>query len=67
MKKQTAVEWFQDQIIKIVNGTCELSETQIFDQAKAMEKEQIMEAYLKGEFNDGCNENEEEYYNQTYK
>ena len=40
--KQTAVDWFQDQIIKIVNGTCELSEIQIYEQAKAMEKEQII-------------------------
>ena len=74
MKKQTAVEWFQDQIIKIVNGTCELSETQIFEQAKAMEREQIIEAwnggnygyfYSKGtkeDFNDGS-----EYYNEVYK
>ena len=38
--KQTAVEWFQEQIIKIVNGTCELSEIQIFEQAKEMEKQQ---------------------------
>jgi predicted HTH domain antitoxin len=43
-KKQTAVEWFQEQIIKIVNGTCELSEIQIFDQAKEMEREQIKSA-----------------------
>jgi len=41
--KQTAVEWFQEQIIKIVNGTCELSEIQIFEQAKEMEKEQIID------------------------
>ena len=41
--KQTAVEWFQEQIIKIVNGTCELSETQIFEQAKQMELEQQWE------------------------
>ena len=40
--KQTAVDWFQDQIIKIVNGTCELSEIQIFEQAKEMEKNQII-------------------------
>jgi hypothetical protein len=40
--KQTAVEWFQDQIIKIVNGTCELSEIQIFNQAKEMEKQQMI-------------------------
>jgi hypothetical protein len=44
MKQQTAVEWFQEQIIKIVNGECELSEIQIFEQAKQMEKEQIEKA-----------------------
>ena len=74
--KQTAVEWFQDQIIKIVNGTCELSETQIFEQAKAMEKEQIMDAFNEG-FNEGCRyttgfeqmlwEDDEQYYNETFK
>jgi len=41
--KQTAVEWFQDQIITIVNGTCELSEIQIFEKAKEMEKDQIID------------------------
>ena len=74
--KQTAVEWFQDQIIKIVNGTCELSETQIFEQAKAMEKEQIMDAFNEG-FTEGCRyttgfeqtlwEDDEQYYNETFK
>ena len=39
--EQSAVEWFQEQIIKIVNGTCELSEIQIFEQAKEMEKQQL--------------------------
>jgi hypothetical protein len=47
-KEQTAVEWFQEQIIKIVNGTCELSEIEIFEKAKQMEKEQIAKA--SGEF-----------------
>ena len=36
MKKKSSIEWFQEQIIKIVNGTCELSEIQIFEQAKRM-------------------------------
>jgi len=66
--KQTAVEWFQDQIIKIVNGTCELSEIQIFEQAKAMEKEQIMDAWDMGisvqDTNDICSEY---YYKETFK
>ena len=65
--KQTAVEWFQDQIIKIVNGTCDLSEIQIYEQAKKMEKEQIIDAYDKGEFNQGCNGNAEQYYNEIFK
>ena len=65
--KQTAVEWFQDQIIKIVNGTCDLSEIQIYEQAKKMEKEQIIDAYDKGEFNQGCNGDAEQYYKETFK
>lgn len=65
--KQTAVEWFQDQIIKIVNGTCDLSEIQIYEQAKKMEKEQIIDAYDKGEFNQGCNGDAEQYYNEIFK
>ena len=63
--KQTAVEWFQEQIIKIVNGTCELSEIQIFEQAKQMEKEQIENAHR-----DGARrqiENSDLYYNETFK
>jgi hypothetical protein len=72
-RKQTAVEWFQEQIIKIVNGTCELSEIQIFDQAKQMEKEQIQDAWDKR-----CSygvvsqtwrvetTNGEQYYKETY-
>ena len=67
--KQTAVEWFQDQIIKIVNGTCELSEIQIFEQALAMEKEQIMRSHSSG-YNSGL-ENKlvlsYEYYIKTFK
>ena len=42
--KQSSVEWFQEQIIKIVNGTCLLSEIEIFEQAKAMHKVEIVNA-----------------------
>ena len=73
--KQTAVEWFQDQIIKIVNGTCELSEIQIFNQAKEMEKKQIMDAakiMLEGKiisFNSTeiGDKRAEQYYNKQFK
>jgi len=74
MKKQTAVEWFQEQIIKIVNGTCELSETQIFEQAKAMEREQIEDAYYDGQSLNAKSvtsqmiiDNSISYYNEIYK
>ena len=66
--KQTAVEWFQDQIIKIVNGTCELSEIQIFEQAKAMEQEQIISVYWDS-YNEGkyrTDKTTDEYYNTTF-
>jgi len=72
--KETAVEWFQEQIIKIVNGTCELSEIQIFEQAKEIEKEQIKDSFLKGYVDDlhqplpddYYDYNAEQYYNETY-
>jgi hypothetical protein len=76
--KQTAVEWFQEQIIKIVNGTCELSESQIFLKAKAMHKEEIMKSNRAGidmviDKEKYCNFKDEffyvtgeEYYNKTY-
>jgi hypothetical protein len=46
--KQSSVEWFQEQIIKIVNGTCELSEIEIFEQSKAMHKQEIKDAFTNG-------------------
>ena len=73
MKKQTAVEWFQEQIIKKVNGTCELSEIQIFERAKAMEKEQIEDAHIEGQrvfdnyqHTQWTTDQAEQYYNETY-
>ena len=48
MKKQSSVEWFQEQINKICYGTSELSLTQIFEQAKSMHKEEIVDAYVYG-------------------
>jgi len=62
--KQTAVEWFQEQIIKIVNGTCELSEIQIFEQAKEMEKEQCLNQN-KTELNDALREFQKKYPSVT--
>jgi hypothetical protein len=69
--KQTAVEWLiqnivEDQTIKAKS----MSEwIKIFEQAKAMEKEQIVDAYIKGQSD--CEmftmqSEAEQYYNETY-
>ena len=72
--KQTAVEWFEDQVgHNSLMGLKEFNE--IFEQAKEMEKEQIKNAFTKGDLfaedyfypekpNIDCSEN---YYNETYK
>ena len=67
--KQTAVEWLWDMLSKgeFINDPEEL-----FEQAKAMEKEQIIYAYLKdrrGEFDVVLKliDDAEQYYNETYE
>ena len=66
--KQTAVKWLEKQFVKLestigVHGVM----YEIIEQAKKMEKEQIVDAYDKGEFNQGCNGDAEQYYNETFK
>jgi hypothetical protein len=66
MRKQTAVEWLIEQIfndVDLKDGILKLA----IQQAKAMEKQQIIEA------NEDCSTNElgelftgEQYYNETY-
>lgn len=62
--KKTAVEWLVEQI---TDGTMPAREA--IQQAKAMEKEQIIEAHNSG-YSEGiyqsC-ESGEEYYNETYE
>jgi len=65
---QTAVNWIihnivEDQIKKAKSKSEWFS---IFKQANKMFEQQIIEAYNKGEFNDGMNETAEEYFNNTY-
>ena len=70
MAQQTAVEWLFDQIP--LEWTIKRSAFDALQQAKAMEKEQILDAYKNGEDNidsDGChidNDGAEQYYNETY-
>ena len=64
--KQAAVEWLLIQIHKHWNSEG-LSFEKILEQAKAMEKEQIVNAYDEGEYDCGCNGDSEQYYNKTFK
>jgi len=59
--KQTAVEWLIDQLITENEVTLKGENYKLFDIAKEMEKEQIMNAY-----NNGDNRSAELYYNETY-
>ena len=78
-KKQTAVEWLvkklQNRQNGIFDGLPHLSLDEIYDQAKALEKEQMGDAYYDGKNNgmDICNPlsrakgiSFEQYYNETY-
>jgi hypothetical protein len=64
--KQSSIEWllqrFEDGDMYNVEDVQFIKQ-----QALAMEKEQIIKAYDKGEFNQGCNGDAEQYYNETYE
>jgi hypothetical protein len=80
--KQTSVEWLFEQLCseklswnKDSNGKLFIDRitSDIFQQAKKMEKEQIISAHIKGllskDITSICNEDirAEQYYNETYK
>ena len=70
----TAVEWLAEQfdsIVELYPSEYEKINNAI-EQAKAMEKEQIMSAFMQGDifgadYYDGVNPTDENYYNQTFK
>jgi hypothetical protein len=74
--KQTAVEWLADNIMPMIHfHTLEYRNNFIkfIEQAKAMEKEQIIESYCQGcadiskDDNIFPRETSEQYYNETFK
>ena len=74
--KQTAVEFLIEQIssskyfynlMEEIESRSTTVQPNVLQQAKAMEREQIINAYDKGEFNQGCNDEAKQYYNETYK
>ena len=58
---QTAVDWLECELKKIPF----INVIEVFEQAKQMEKEQIMDAFLEGKVN-YSKDWSEEYYNKTY-
>ena len=66
MSKQTAVEWIQQQV-KQQGITHYFSLTEILEQAKEMEKEQIKEAFDNGNEQGYLCEGGKQYYNETFK
>ena len=79
--KQTAVEWFFEQLTEVDYGCINKTFLQnnnslaghklreLFDQAKAMEKEYLYNFYMQGKVDIITVEekNAEQYYNQTFK
>ena len=74
--KQTAVEWLIEQLVELdkeLDGrrksddstVIKINPTKIYEQAKQIEKEQIMKAFLEGKVNHS-KDWAEEYYNETY-
>ena len=70
MTQQTAVEWFYEQLYGTPRTIWEEELNQIREQAKAMEKEQIINAHSQGLFGEESNPPtsgySEQYYNETY-
>jgi len=61
--KQTAVEW----IIEQMWAPCRTIPSHIIEQAKQMEKEQIINAHIEGQpFATTISAKAEQYYNETY-
>jgi hypothetical protein len=67
--KQTAVEWLEKEFVKLestigVHGVM----YELIEQAKEMEKQQIIDAYAQGFIeSEVMDKGAEQYYNQKYK
>ena len=70
-KKHTAIDWLKEQLETYGNQSYCVVEWSMLDkltlQAKEMDKQQKIEAYNQGEFNQGCNGSAEDYYRETYE
>ena len=70
--KQTAVDWLIDMLVTENEITLKGENYKLFEIAKEMEKEQIIEAFDKGLITENVyygydNKKAEQYYNETFK
>ena len=65
MTKQTAVEWFIEQLYPAIALNSNIID-EFVEQAKQMEKQQIIDAHCDGQYPFYNAEHSEQYYNQTY-
>ena len=74
MAQQTAVEWLQECLLTHFSHEQIMQFEGLFQQAKAMEKEQIIKAFDNGiiaynnqdRITDDIDNDSEQYYNETY-
>jgi uncharacterized protein YggL (DUF469 family) len=72
MKQITAVNWLIDKLITENEVTLKGENYKLFELAKQMEREQIIDAYKEGCFDNILDEKTDtirakQYYNETYK
>ena len=67
MKQQTAVEWLQEAMSKKLTNEISPSFLDLFEQAKAMEKEQMKETAIHFFPTSLKKEHFEQYYNEIYQ
>ena len=65
--KQTAVDWLDEKLKPQGLLIGEIDNLVAVKQAKAMEKQQIIDAWDNGCEDDGIIDNAEQYYNETFK
>ena len=72
---KTAVKWLEDQVktskhyfklMEDIQSKSTVAQSNIFEQAKAIEKQQIIDAFIGGDVS-LFNETPEHYYNVTFK
>jgi hypothetical protein len=66
---KTAVEWLEEEYIKRSNNMVKMSVLSAFSEAKEMEKQQIIDAYIEASprLEDITKEAAENYYKETFK